>query len=178
MAIPYQPHLELHDDYIQGVNNQTADVISRVYSNTDELPSYFLLLQKNSQAPGLSGLPTNARVSLSSLFGIVVGTQQRTSTTKQAGTLRSRQQHYKHKLTQEIMSSLDVSTRNIVFACYVASLLLGQTLLVTSTKVVTVKKYVGSAHLLTSNLKLKDPTRDDLGRRAPSIEALIAEAYR
>ena len=76
------------------------------------------------------------------------------------------------------MSSFGVSTRNLVFACYVASLMIGHTLLAICIKVVTIKKYIGAVRMLASSLKLPDPTLDDLGRRAPSIRALITEAQR
>ena len=41
--------LGLSGDYIQGVDNVIADSISRVYSNTNEIPSYTSLLQKLPQ---------------------------------------------------------------------------------------------------------------------------------
>ena len=41
--------LGLSGDYIQGVDNVIADSISRVYSNTNEIPSYDSLLQNFPQ---------------------------------------------------------------------------------------------------------------------------------
>ena len=43
------PPLGLSGDYIQGVDNVIADSISRVYSNTNEIPSYDSLLQNFPQ---------------------------------------------------------------------------------------------------------------------------------
>ena len=67
---------------------------------------------------------------------------------------------------------------NVVAACYVASLLLGSTILAICIKVTTVEKYVAAISQLAWAQKVPDPVRDMFGVKAPSIKALIDEAKR
>ena len=74
-----------------------------------------------------------SRVALSPLLSIVTGTRSRIMSTKQIGTLCSRQQHFLKFLDQiklgnnVALKSFSLTTRNIIMACYTAHLATGET---------------------------------------------------
>ena len=96
-------------------------------------------------------IPTQSRVALDSLLHIIGGTRTRFMSTKDAGTLRSKQAHF-FKFLKDMKLDTNVALQwftqivhNIIMACYTAHLASGQTLLCRNIKTLTIKKYLKAA---------------------------------
>ena len=76
------------------------------------------------------------------------------------------------------IAGFEQDTRNLVMACYVASLAAGHTLLAISIKVDTIRRYLVAAKSFSFRAKLMDPTLTMYGKQARDIKAVLDEATR
>ena len=80
-------------------------------------------------------VPSESRTALNNLLKIVRGTRQRTVSTKESGTLCSRQGHFIKKLEDKklgkniALKGFSLNIRNVIMACYTVHLAGGHTLL-------------------------------------------------
>ena len=80
-------------------------------------------------------IPSESRTALSPLLRVVGGTRSRTMSSKEIGTLRSRQNHFikflpDKKLGKNVaLKGFTLNIRNIIMACYTANLAAGETLM-------------------------------------------------
>ena len=89
--------------------------------------------------------------------------------TKDAGTLRSRQSHF-FKFLKDIKLDTNVAlqgftqiVRNIIMACYTAQLVSGQTLMCRTIKTLTIKKHLKATTYLSLPFQMMNPTLNLLG---------------
>ena len=165
-------------DHIAGSSNILVDIFSRVYTT-----SY-----SQTSIEFFSGIPTNeimeeispeSRVALSPLLSIVTGTRSRIMSTKQIGTLCSRQQHFIQFLdsvklgNNYALKGFTLTTRNIIMACYTAYLATGETLLCKSIKTNTIIRYLNATAELSTLAKMINPCLDIMGNQSMYIKDII-----
>lgn len=79
-------------------------------------------------------IPSESRTALGPLLRIVGGTRSRTMSSKEIGTLHSRQNHLINFLADKklgrnvALKGFTLNIRNIIMACYTANLAAGETL--------------------------------------------------
>ena len=101
--------------------------------------------------------------------------------TKQIGTLCSRQQHFLKFLEQiklgnnVALKGFSLTTRNIIMACYTAHLATGETLLCKSIKSSTILRYLSAAAELSIPAKMLNPCLDIMGHFSSHIKDIINE---
>ena len=104
--------------------------------------------------------------------------------TKQIGTLCSRQQHFLKFLDQNklgnnfALKGFSLTTRNIIMACYTAHLATGETLLCKSIKSSTITRYLSAAAELSIPAKMLNPCLDIMGQLSSHIKDIINELKR
>ena len=104
--------------------------------------------------------------------------------TKQIGTLCSRQQHFLKFLEQiklgnnVALKGFSLTTRNIIMACYTAHLATGETLLCKSIKSSTILRYLSAAAELAIPAKMLNPCLDIMGHFSSHIKDIINELKR
>ena len=96
-------------------------------------------------------ISSESRTPLSNLLGIVGGTRKSTMSTKESGTLCSRQNHFINvledtKLGKNVaLRGFSLNIRQNIRACYTVHLAGGQTLLCKTIASVTIKRYLSAA---------------------------------
>ena len=114
-------------------------------------------------------IPSESRTALNNLLRIVGGTRQRTMSTKESGTLSSRQGHFikfleDKKLGKNVaLKGFSLNIRNIIMACYTAHLAGGYTLLCKTIVSGTIKRYLSAAAELSRPANLLNPCLDIMG---------------
>ena len=104
--------------------------------------------------------------------------------TRQIGTLCSRQQHfikflYKIKLGNNYaLNGFTLTTRNIIMACYTAHLATGETLLCKSIKASTITRYLAAAAELSVPARMMNPCLDIMGNQSTYIKDILHELKR
>ena len=125
-----------------------------------------------------------SRIALDPLLSIVARTRSRIMSTKQIGTLCSRQQHFLKFLDQiklgnnVALKGFSLTTRNIIMACYTAHLATGETLLCKSIKSSTILRYLSAAAELSIPAKMLNPCLDIMGHFSSHIKDIINEFKR
>ena len=129
-------------------------------------------------------IPTKSRVALSPLLRVVGGTRTRTLSSKDAGTLYSRQKHFINFIKEKelgnnvALTGFTLNVRNIIMACYTAYLASGATLLCKTIKADTIKRYLKAAAELSAPAQMMNPTLDLMGNLSVFIKDIIHEAKR
>ena len=129
-------------------------------------------------------IPVESRVAISPLLRVVTGTRSRVMPNKQIGTLFSRQQHFieflrKIKLGNNVaLKGYTLTTRNIIMACYVAHLSLGETLLCKTIKSSTISRYLSAAVELSTQANMMDQCLDIMGKQSDYIKGIFKELKR
>ena len=129
-------------------------------------------------------IPVESRTALDSLLRVIGGTRTRFMSTKDTGTLRSRQSHFLKFLTDMkldanvALQGFTQLVRNIIMACYTAHLASGQTLLYRAIKTETIKKYLKAATDLSLPFQMMNPALNLLGNQSKYIGDILHEASR
>ena len=109
-------------------------------------------------------IPTKSRVALSPLLRVVGGTRTRTLSSKDAGTLYSRQKHFINFIKEKelgnnvALTGFTLNVRNITMSCYTAYLASGATLLCKTIKSGTIKRYLSAVSELSAPTQMMNPT--------------------
>ena len=125
-----------------------------------------------------------SRVALSPSLSIVTWTRSRIMSTKQIGTLCSRQQNFIQFLdivklgNNYALKGFTLTTRNIIMACYTAYLATGETLLCKSIKTSTIIRYLNAAAELSTLAKMMNPCLDIMGNQSTYIKDIFWELKR
>ena len=115
-------------------------------------------------------IPPESRVTFAPLLGVVGGSRTQFMSSKNSGTLLSRQIHFIEfiktmKLGNNVaLKGFTTLTRNAIMACYVAHLAAGNTLLCKSIKSCTISKYLDAASDLSKPAQMINPTIDIMGK--------------
>ena len=129
-------------------------------------------------------IPTKSRVALGPLLRVVGGTRTRTLSSKDAGTLYSRQKHFINFIKEKevgnnvALTGFTLNVRNIIMACYTAYLASEATLLCKTIKSDTIKRYLSVASELSAPAQMMNPTLDLMGNLSVFIKDIIHEAKR
>ena len=104
--------------------------------------------------------------------------------TKELGTLHSRQRHFIKFLNSKnlgnnvALKGFTVNTRNIIMACYAADLASGQTLLCKAIRSGTISRYLSAASDLSIKANIANPCLDILGKQSKYIKDILNEVKR
>ena len=122
-------------------------------------------------------ISAKSRVAISTLLRVVIGTRSRV-------LCCSRQQHFieflrKIKLGNNVaLKGYTLTTRNIIMACYVAHLSLGETLLCKTIKSSTISRYLSAAVELSTKANMMNPCLDIMGKQSDYIKGIFKELKR
>ena len=129
-------------------------------------------------------ITTKSRIALSPLLRVVGGTRTRTMSSKESGTIHSRQNHYLNFIKEKELGNnvalvgFSLNVRNIIMACYTAHLDSGATLLCETIKSGTIKRYLSAAAELSVPAQMMNPTLNLMGKTSVFITDILQKAQR
>ena len=129
-------------------------------------------------------IPPESRIALGPLLGLVRRAGSRNRTSKELGTLHSRQNNFiKFLLKSKLgynpkLSGYSQNTRNIIMACYAADLVSGENLLCMTLKAGIILRYLQAAAELSTHSNIMNPCLDSTGKQSKHIKDIIHEVKR